>query len=658
MRPITRRESLAALAIIQILGLALTYVCGRDLNWDQFNYHLYAGLSVFQDRFAQDFFPASIQTYLNPLAYAPFYVMVHLGFHSFAIGMVHALVHALNPMLLYFIARQLLPATEPSPRFMAGVCAALGCATAVFVAEFGTTFMDLTTSVFVLAAVLLLIRHTNSRHDLWWAGVLLGVATGLKLTNIVYAVATFVTVIALDRIRQHKILSYFQLGVGILAGFVAAYGVWGWKLWRAFGSPFFPYFNSLFKAPDFPPVSMRFDRFIPSGLSEWLLFPLRLTELRSWHYTEIVAADLRPIVILVVALVALIAWLARRRQSTTPTSQIIETLSRESVWLLSFAGVSAILWLVTSANGRYGIPLLLLLGPVAMQLFYSVVRAPVARVLLILLTTLQAVHTGAPGWARWNQQQWTATWFEIEVPKPLTAIPSLYLSLGMQSHSFVAEFVHPDSGFINLVGQHALSLDGPGGPRLQHLLAQYRGRLRVLAPMEVTPSLSTNPNSRELARIDAVLDQFLLRLDLGDCLIITADGGPQMRVLSGPADSLTSAGGATQRMRLLSCGLKDKMMRDPILEKQQRELAHVFSAFETKCPRLFRPRGALPNSNARVWTAHYMETDILLTVVNGILTYRMAQQPASTIIGPLSDWQNLVSRFACEKPQGEDRTFY
>lgn len=130
-----------------------------------------------------------------------------------------------------------------------------------------------------------------------------------------------------------------------------------------------------------------------------------------------------------------------------------------------------------------------------------------------------------------------------------------------------------------------------------------------------------------------------------------------MRVLSGPADSPIPSGGATQKMRLLSCGLKYKAMRDPILEKQQRELIEVFSAFETKCPHLFRPRGALPNNNTRVWTAYYMETDILLTAVNGILTYRMAQQPASTTIGPLSDWQGIVSRFACEKPQGEGRAF-
>ena len=40
------------------------------------NYHLYAGFSAVNDRFAQDYFAAGPPSYFNPYAYVPFYVLV------------------------------------------------------------------------------------------------------------------------------------------------------------------------------------------------------------------------------------------------------------------------------------------------------------------------------------------------------------------------------------------------------------------------------------------------------------------------------------------------------------------------------------------------------------------------------------------------------
>ena len=49
------------------------------MAWDTLNYHLYAGFSAVNDRFAQDYFAAGPPSYFNPYAYVPFYALVSIG---------------------------------------------------------------------------------------------------------------------------------------------------------------------------------------------------------------------------------------------------------------------------------------------------------------------------------------------------------------------------------------------------------------------------------------------------------------------------------------------------------------------------------------------------------------------------------------------------
>src|SRR5690349_3112924 len=76
---------------------------GKDLNWDQINYHFYLPFSLFDGRTSTDFLAANGQSYLNPLAYVPFYLMVKWGFPSVIIASVLAIIHASNAVLAYRI---------------------------------------------------------------------------------------------------------------------------------------------------------------------------------------------------------------------------------------------------------------------------------------------------------------------------------------------------------------------------------------------------------------------------------------------------------------------------------------------------------------------------------------------------------------------------
>jgi hypothetical protein len=82
-RPSARLSGAAELALVVTAALGLTVgmalQMGRDLNWDFLNYHAYAALLTQVDRLSQDYFPAGLQGYLNPLPYLPVGVMQALG---------------------------------------------------------------------------------------------------------------------------------------------------------------------------------------------------------------------------------------------------------------------------------------------------------------------------------------------------------------------------------------------------------------------------------------------------------------------------------------------------------------------------------------------------------------------------------------------------
>src|ERR1700723_4453138 len=76
-----------------ILALATNYLLGKDMAWDTLSYHIYAGFSAVNDRFAQDYFAAGPPSYFNPYIHVPFYVLVRAGLSPLAISSVLAVIH-------------------------------------------------------------------------------------------------------------------------------------------------------------------------------------------------------------------------------------------------------------------------------------------------------------------------------------------------------------------------------------------------------------------------------------------------------------------------------------------------------------------------------------------------------------------------------------
>ena len=81
-------------------GAAYAWFAGEDINWDWRNYHEYNAFALINGRYDWDVAPAGIQTFLNPLAYVPAYLLGIFGLRSLIWGASLAgLVMMLLPLL-------------------------------------------------------------------------------------------------------------------------------------------------------------------------------------------------------------------------------------------------------------------------------------------------------------------------------------------------------------------------------------------------------------------------------------------------------------------------------------------------------------------------------------------------------------------------------
>ena len=546
MRP---SGALAGLAVAACAGW--TVFAGKDLNWDLLNYHYYAPYQLLAGRLAQDFFAASAQSYLNPLGYLPFYLMVSSGWHSVLVSVLLAAAHAGALVLLYAIAGRLF-----APNIaMALLATALGAASAVFWATVGTSFLDPLLVVPMLGGLLLLLE----RRAFAAAGLLFGAAAALKYSNAIYALAALPLAFSGGRRAAAAYVAGGAAAVALLAG------PWLLLMWREFGHPFYP------------GLTGGGGRFVPRDVLSALLLPFRMVVLDRSLYAEIFAPDLR---FAALALLALALPFAKSRNLQSSERQ-----------LLVFFALAYVLWVFTSANSRYGLVLLLLAGVLVARLAELVMPA---RVALGLLLAVQVVVLVVAAPARWFiAEPWSKSWFPFQVPE---RGPALYLTIETQPMAVVAPFLHADSAFVNLRGQRTLAADEP---RLVELLKRYEGRVRVLGR-----SIEPQAYERQLSRIG-------YRLDSSDCFAIEwrrddADA------LSRAANGISRTEPSSEPLSLRSCALRSAP-RDPAREAREREASTLFDRVEKACPQYFRGQTAVTEPfGASGWARHYVDLDARL----------------------------------------------
>ena len=566
---------------------AWTLYAGKDLNWDLLHYHAYLPYALFGGRLSLDYFAAGPQSYLNPLGYVPFYLALASGLHSVAIAILFAALHALNVTFLYLIGRAL--GAQP---LAAALGAALGAASTVFLATVGTSFLDPLLTVPMLAAVLVLLR-TPARGG--WAGLLFGIAAALKYSNAFFALA------ALVLIRDKRTFVAYVLG-GAAAVLVFAVP-WMVVLYREFGNPVFPHLNSVFRSPDFPAISLGAERFAPRDLAEALTFPFRLASPEFMTYAEIAAPDIRFSVLLAALLVLALAA-ARRR-------------NLPDIRFVAFVLIAMTAWIATSGNARYGMLVILLVGPCLARAFELIGGDRVVRIALPVVLVAQVAAMAMNSHTRWFiAESWTRGWFPFVVPERAQREPVLYLTMEAQTMSVVALHLHPRSSFVNLRGQHSVA---PGWKRVQRLLALHGGKARALGRgLRLQPDGLPRPEVIEA--YDSTMLRFGFRLDTSDCYAIGWEG-ERGRVLS-----------------LASCALVPGE-RDPRDIAAEARMSQVFDRIERECPQLFRGHTAVTEPLGEEWSRTYAGLEARLQTHGGRVALVPFFRPAHYDLGLLAEWE-------------------
>ena len=591
-------------------ALAVTWWHGADLNWDLQNYHIYSAFALLNGRLPSEFMAAGMVSYLNPLPMLPFYVMLAANWPSLAVGVVLALVHSVNYLLLWAICRRLF-GTRPLALPLSLVALMLGAASPIFIAEIGTSYADITTCIPVLGGVLLLLG-APTRGRLLAAGALLGAAAGLKLTNVLFAVAAVVFIFAPGISWRQRAANLGWLVLGGFVGGMLTGGYWAWVLYSEYHNPVFPFANAFFNSQDFPAVSLTHRRFMATSLGEALAFPFYLVIPRVWVYTEVSAPDLR-FALCFMALAALVLVRIWRKIAHRTLTQPPD----HSMWprFLSYIVLSWTLWLLQFANGRYFLPLTLLIGPALViipAIIFSAPRALLAASICALLQFGNMHLVGLEVFGKGEEEgRWSRHWVNFDnFPQKLVGQPYLYLGLDVQSHAYLAAYVHPQSRFLNVNGMVPVDLAAPGGERIRQQLARFQGTTRTLLSVGSVPAAEVLASPRFVAGIDADMNRFGLRLDSSDCAsIVNADLFPRIGTTGSTSNHVQR-----KPENILSCALVSTQ-QDPALQLERAQSALLFDKIEQACPRQFPARwnGVVMRTKDNFsWIRSYVDTDLVM----------------------------------------------
>src|SRR5229473_3874010 len=351
-------ETWAVIAGSLLAGAAYAWFAGEDINWDWRNYHEYNAFALINGRYGWDVAPAGIQTFLNPLAYVPAYLLRHHVGAPFW-GILLGAIHGLNLALIYWFSRQVLSGAASRSTLAAAVAiAAFGPMT---LSEVGTSFADILTALPVIAGLGLIVSATarhRARHLI--AGILIGGAVGLKLTNMIFFLGAGASL--LFAARPLMALSCFAIGGAI--GGLATGGAWAWTLWQEFGNPVFPFYNTIFRSPEAPLEAMADVRFMPHNLWDAAAYPFYWL-IGDYRSSEGPFRDPRFAILFVLFAANAGASLLYK----------IRVFARRDKQFLLFFAVAYATWLFAFSIRRYAVVLELLAAPLIVLLLSRLLRA-------------------------------------------------------------------------------------------------------------------------------------------------------------------------------------------------------------------------------------------------------------------------------------------
>jgi hypothetical protein len=641
------------------VAIVVCLLTGKDLNADMLSYHLSTANSLWTGAYKTDFMNAGLQSFFNPLGYLPFYLMLKTGWHSMLVGAVMAALHATALMATWRLSFEILFKEQSQRWLLTALATLMAGASPLFIATLGSSFLDPLLTGLILFGIYLTAHATqpeskNPQMLVFAAGILLGLSTGLKLTAVFFAISVGLALLLSPGIK-HRLMRAIISSSGMVLGFAISGSFWAIHLAREFGSPVFPLANAFFKSPDFPAISVGLDRFSAHTPWDALTLPFKMMLVSSGTYAEIMVPDIRLACLLLLA--AGLIW--RKTRAARRVAVSSEDPGRRwdgSLWFVICAmAIAYLLWVYTSGNGRYFLPVLLIAGPLLVWSANLVIRNHKWNVVIVAsLLGLQLVHGGAAGYRRWDSARWTSQWIDLEIPDLFRINAYDFLMIGSGEDTFVSSYLHHDSRYVLIGGKVPRSPREPGAHRIARFIEQgvASGKLRMLIRESETRSSdlyrTNTADEFTILLANADLAPWNLQIVPADCSYIGVD------LASGIAQQLSSEpllrSAWPKHYSMLSCAVETGTKLPPEFFRTLSALESASTELTKSCPQIFPAPSSLPVFLYDSWGIRYPGSDVIVLYKDGKLTYsRFPYGPFTQSLGSLSEWTQGGKTIYCKR---------
>lgn len=381
-------------------------------------------------------------------------------------------------------------------------------------------------------------------------------------------------------------------------------------------------------------------RFMPDTWFEAVMRPIAMAAPNGAVYVEYMAPDWRFLFILLL----FVPWFVWRKKD--------QIAKPSTALLLSFTAVCFAVWLWTSGNGRYFMPILLVAGPLCIGMVSQLpIRNERKVFLALILVGLQcnAVYEADPFWHQavgaWHEEPF----FVIEQHPQMNETEVTYITFTGLSYSMIAPKFHPTSRWINVSSQINVNGNGDERRRVKKIIAQSKHVKLVIPSISGFLEDSGGPTTVIKDEVNNILSQYQMRLSAtADCEFVTSSGYARRELgsLEGVDPKLLKRFGFSfcEVDYPVQSSVK-KMVLNPKSER-------VYQRLEAQCPRLFAP-GVSSGISDGGHVRFYPDSEMRVYVFDsGLVYYKYWRVMNPVLIGQSDEILNEKFRMDCNNIRG------
>ena len=391
---------MAVFALLLIFGAWLSAFLQHETNWDFSNYHYYNAFAFLNDRLNYDIVPASVNGFFNPIIELPlwFYVQ-HFNDNTNLIYALQGIWGGLMLFVFYKLYRLFFKLEDASSYVVLILSLLLTLSGEGVFWQYGSSSNEIPIAFLLLWGLYILLKmiklpETQTLKKFFAAGLIMGVALGLKQTAATYRIATGLMLMICHQYLNKPFKSIFVFALGGFLGYIVLNGYFMYKYWMLYGNPFFPFLNGVFHSPYFDDFNYRDTRYLPSWKT-FLIYPI-LWNFPGYTIRELPFFDLR-LMFVYLAIIGIFVWLAYKKKiKATIQKYPLET----AVYV--FVALSFLIWMSMFSILRYAalIEIVAVIGVAKVMTWLlsrkSLIAPAVLISLLVVFLTTSVFEDGIP----------------------------------------------------------------------------------------------------------------------------------------------------------------------------------------------------------------------------------------------------------------------